>query len=127
MVSHEYKCIFIHIPKCAGTSIENALGHFEGHLGRDRQDHRAIRMLERPLLNANIISSKENIKIGLRRMRYKLSTQKNPRNKFTVNKNSMSNILNLLLYGTLGRELTHGMKMLWTERYIGKTSILQVT
>jgi len=25
-ISHEHKCIFIHIPKCAGTSIESALG-----------------------------------------------------------------------------------------------------
>jgi hypothetical protein len=23
MVSHEYRCIFVHIPRCAGTSIEN--------------------------------------------------------------------------------------------------------
>lgn len=26
MISHKYKCIFIHIPKCAGTSIEHAFG-----------------------------------------------------------------------------------------------------
>lgn len=25
-ISHAHKCIFVHIPKCAGTSIENALG-----------------------------------------------------------------------------------------------------
>ena len=37
---HKYKCIFIHIPKCAGTSIEKALGHFELYNGRGRQDHR---------------------------------------------------------------------------------------
>lgn len=26
MISHKHKCIFIHIPKCAGTSIETAFG-----------------------------------------------------------------------------------------------------
>ncbi len=26
MISHKYKCIFIHISKCAGSSIENAFG-----------------------------------------------------------------------------------------------------
>ena len=25
MISHEHKCIFIHVPKCAGESIETAL------------------------------------------------------------------------------------------------------
>ena len=34
MVSHKHKCIFIHIPKCAGTSIEEALGHFDGYRGK---------------------------------------------------------------------------------------------
>ena len=26
MISHKYKCIFIHISKCAGSSIESAFG-----------------------------------------------------------------------------------------------------
>ena len=37
MISHEYRCIFAHIPKTAGTSIEHKLGH-DGE-----QDHRPIR------------------------------------------------------------------------------------
>jgi len=27
MISDQYKCIFVHVPKCAGTSIDNALLH----------------------------------------------------------------------------------------------------
>ena len=57
MISHKYKFIHIHIPKCAGTTIEKALGHFDGHKGRNGQDHRTIRMLEQPFLRINSIKS----------------------------------------------------------------------
>ncbi|MBZ0123955.1 MAG: sulfotransferase family protein [Roseovarius sp.] len=46
MISHQYKAIFIHIPKCAGTSIEAALGHHADFAGYGRQDHRTIRRLK---------------------------------------------------------------------------------
>ena len=45
MISHKYKCIFIHIPKTAGTSIEHKLEHFQ-KLERGVQDHRTITEIE---------------------------------------------------------------------------------
>ena len=86
MISHEYKCIFIHIPKCAGTSIESALGHLNDYTGRGGQDHRSIRMIEQPLITPSIFSSKENILDVRRRMYHKYRTVMNPRSKFTVTK-----------------------------------------
>ena len=45
MISHKYKCIFIHIPKTAGTIIEHKLEHFQ-HLEYGVQDHKTIRHIE---------------------------------------------------------------------------------
>jgi hypothetical protein len=85
MISHKYKCIFIHIPKCAGTSIESKLGHLDGHNGRSGQDHRSIRMLEQPFLIPNTLFSKENIIELLRREKHLLlNDTENQRNKYTV-------------------------------------------
>lgn len=86
MISHEYKCIFIHIPKCAGTSIESVLGHFEEYDGRGAQDHRSIRMIEQPFITRYVCSSKENRIEVLRRMRQALRKEPNPRNKLSVTK-----------------------------------------
>lgn len=84
MISHEYKCIFIHIPKCAGTSIESVLGHLDNHSGRDGQDHRSLRMIEQPLGSLNIFRSKENLREVGERLRHKFREEKNFRNKYTV-------------------------------------------
>ncbi len=86
MISHDYKCIFIHIPKCAGTSIERALGHLDNHKGRGGQDHRSIRLIEEPLVLNEVLSSKENIMEVIRRGRYRFRNVANSRNKYTVTK-----------------------------------------
>ncbi len=86
MISHQFGCIFIHIPKCAGTSIESVLGHFDNFSGRGGQDHRTIRMIEEPVINPYICASKENCLEWLRRIRYHYRRQPNPRNRLMVTK-----------------------------------------
>jgi len=82
MISHKYKCIFIHIPKCAGTSIEKALDHFIDYSGKGRQDHRTIRMIEP--VNYKLLSSKENRNEFIKRLYVKIKPSKNPRNIYNV-------------------------------------------
>ena len=86
MISHKYKCIFIHMPKCAGTSIESSLGHLNNHAGNNGQDHRTIRMIEQPLVSADIFSTRDNMIQVLRRMRHKYRLGMNPNNKLAVTK-----------------------------------------
>ena len=87
MISHKHKCIFIHIPKCAGTSIESALGHLENHKGRNGQDHRSLRMIERPILTINTLKSRGNIVEALRGIKHQhIDKTHNCRNKYRVSK-----------------------------------------
>ncbi len=90
MISHRYKCIFLHIPKTAGTSVEDALGHFDNlkKLGneqeRNGQDHRTLRMLARPILSRQAFSSQENILQVIKSIRHQYLKHSNPNNKLTV-------------------------------------------
>jgi len=45
MISSKYHCIYIHIPKTAGTSVETSFGVHGERRKRGAQDHRSIRNL----------------------------------------------------------------------------------
>ena len=81
MISHKYKFIHIHIPKCAGTSIEKVFGHLDGHIGRNGQDHRTFRMIEQPYMTINAISSISNLKELLLRAMHKMIKKTNDADK----------------------------------------------
>lgn len=83
MISHAHRCIFIHIPKCAGTSIEAALGHHQHYDGRGRQDHRNLARIQpwsigTALYPASITATYKNV-IALRHK------NPNPANRYKVN------------------------------------------
>ena len=84
MISHRYQCIFIHIPKCAGTSIERVLGHLDDYQGRGGQDHRTVRMIERPYFTPGSLCSTENIYELMRRARHRVARSNNNLNKLRV-------------------------------------------
>lgn len=97
MVSHEYRCIFLHIPKCAGTSVETALGHSiepdpeqqKGEVGRGSQDHRPLRELEKPFLVSAFSIADDWLPVVwpvTKRIRRRNKNIANPKNLITVNK-----------------------------------------
>lgn len=87
MISHKHKLIFIHLPKTAGSSIEMALGHFDGPPVGPVQDHRPLRMIEQPLFTPYMFSSTENVYNVLRRVHNRYRKQKNPLNALTLTRN----------------------------------------
>lgn len=84
MISHKHQCIFIHIPKCAGTSIEDVLGHFDQHKGRKGQDHRSIRMIQKPAISHHTVANLDNLKDFARRIRQNYRKVANPNNALRV-------------------------------------------
>jgi sulfotransferase famil protein len=61
MISHKHQCIFIHIPKCAGTSIESLLGHHKNYSGRCKQDHRSISDIQKQISHHRIFQPTQMI------------------------------------------------------------------
>lgn len=86
MISHEHGCIFIHVPKAGGTSIERAFGHFADYDGRGRQDHRSMRMIEPLPVQPSPYLDRCNLRELLRRLRHRTRRMPNPRNKRTVSR-----------------------------------------
>lgn len=82
MISHKYKCIFIHIPKCAGTSIEAALGHHDQYSGPGMQDHRTLAQIEPWSLGKALTGP--SLQADIRRMYMALRQSHNPANRMTV-------------------------------------------
>lgn len=60
MISDRYKCIFVHIPKSAGTSVGTKLGIYSDESFRGMQDHRSIRHLT-PLRSINILQTSPRV------------------------------------------------------------------
>ena len=141
MISHDYKCIFIHIPKCAGTSIESALGHLNGHSGRWGQDHRSLRMIEKPALSLHTLSSIENVKEflkGIKQQRF--DKEPNKKNKISVSEEQFNKYFKFTIirnpwdrafswYKNVMRDEIHQKKQgitseipfnLFLKKYIGK-------
>lgn len=84
MISHEHEVIFIHIPKCAGTSIEAFFDHFDNFEGRGGQDHRCMRMLQAPIPWRDVVGSASNLELVAKRFGRRIARYPNPRSRRTV-------------------------------------------
>jgi len=86
VISHRHEVIFIHIPKCAGTSVEFALGHISERSGRHRQDHRTVRKIEQPFPTLHTFRSPSNLREAAGRIRRRFRSHNNPNNALTVSR-----------------------------------------
>lgn len=68
MISHEHKFIFVHVPKCGGTSIEQAFGRFDPNGKRSQQDHRTVRNMS-PGFHPGVLLTPNNLFEYSRRFR----------------------------------------------------------
>ena len=60
------------------------LGHFDEHVGRGGQDHRSVRMIEQPLPLVSALSSLDNTKEVLRRLKRQVERSQNFKNDWVV-------------------------------------------
>lgn len=80
VVSNEHGCIFVHIPKCAGTSVEKDLGHFDLYSGPNRQDHRPLSLLQ-PVDIDDLTRPRRAVWAMTRQLKRRMERPENPRNK----------------------------------------------
>jgi hypothetical protein len=88
MILYQQKLIFIHIPKCAGSSIEKAFNYIDDYENYSPEvfgpDHRPIRALEQGDFSFNRISSWENFTETRRRLRDVKKQKPNPMKNLQV-------------------------------------------
>ena len=89
MVSHELGAIFVHVPKCAGTSIESALGHFEQYSGPSQQDHRPAWVLQ-PVAATELLRARLAYVAMARQVKRRITGAKNPKNVASPNQRQWS-------------------------------------
>lgn len=82
MILYQKKLVFIHIPKCAGSSIEYAFGHIDNYEQYDKgifgPDHRPVRAIEPGPVGMAAFSSYDNFTEYRRKVRAKFQTKPNP-------------------------------------------------
>ena len=81
MIFHEYRLLYIHIPKIAGTSIERALGFDHSKFSQfNNHDHRTIRHYKPFVLSEarGRVRSLTNVKMSLQQLKLLLTKKTDP-------------------------------------------------